>query len=216
MLAAVGENRRPSVVIQSPSMTTPDAQVAPSTELRTPVTYLRLFSGGSKDLLNKYWHVDEFSLKFFDLTTDNQSVFRAADATEEAEAIAAHFLTLRFNDRIKECAAIRIYSTDLLDLPIRVSSAGEEGGSTGVSAVDARHHDLSGDADSIKCLAGRILHDRDRGGDRIRVLGEHQMACQLLRTKETESNLDRKSTEHYERVMAKYREKNQTWNPSDK
>ncbi len=188
-----------------------DLDGAGTKETAKDLTYLRLVSGGWRDLINKHWSVDDFSSKYFDLTEVDQSVFRAQNPIEEAEAIAAHFLTLHGNSNIEDGAAIRVFPEDLIDLQIRVSSDGERGGSTGVGLVDARHHDLSGSQDSLKKLTERILHDHYRGGDRIRILVEHQMACQLIRARKGGHTLSAKTIAFYDKVMVAYRSKNPTW-----
>jgi hypothetical protein len=206
-----GKRRQPEPFYATPLVGIIGTNDSEAIKSRYCLAYLRIVSGGWRELISKYLTAEEFSSRYFGLEDPEQSVFRAENPFEEAEAIAAHFLSLHGNAIVKEGVAIRIYPADIFDLPIQVSARGEIAGSTGINSVDARHHDLAANEDSLKKLSERILRDHYLGGDRIRVVGNHQMVCQLVRAVDGENNLSTKSKNLYDKVMKDYRKKTPNW-----
>lgn len=105
------------------------------------------------------------------------SVYNVTAGVEEAEAVAAHYLTMVPSRLSLEIvSALRIEAQDLEDVEMVVDKTE---GDTGITRVDTAHRDLIGDRDAFEALTQRIHAAIRRGEDRLRVVGPIQIKHQI-------------------------------------
>lgn len=177
---------------------------------RTYPVYLRAVLGKVKKLMSDPLTANHWANEYFDLQTTEHSVYRADNEFQEAQAVAAHLLTVRSRNNIESMVAIRIYNDDISQCGLSLSLPGTVPGETGYAPVDARHFDLRGNQECAKRLIELIVEDFSAGGDRIRHVGAYQLYRALKGFCNNETNLAPKAldrckalTDHYEVTILK-------------